>query len=299
MSLIQILELPDVAAEFGKYVRLPSPGPGTIKLLAPPVGHKSYSLVGTAFDYCMRFCIAAYNPGLVVDQTWIAEIALRAIEKEERWLPEGLSFELAVNGVFRARQLYQEFLESRIFTRRLARAALFLAAIDPAYRTGPDTVETGYLRGPLKAETDDCLRLVHFIDPEMISAKKRAALNPSFGEASRLVGGADADLVIDDMLVEIKTSRYFQITPIMVYQLVGYRILLAACESGGSTAEGMPLINHGAIYFSRYARLERFRYLDLIDPADFVQLAEWLINYLCDNQAVVDSLVNRVRNAEL
>jgi hypothetical protein len=299
MSLIQLLELPDVAAEFSRSVRIPSPGPGKIKLLAPPVGHRSYSLIGTAFDYCFRFCVAAYNPGLVVDQAWVAEIALQSIEKEERWLPKGLTFELAVNGVFRARQLYTEFLESRIFTRRLARAALFLAAIDPAYRTGPETVETRYLRGPLKAETDDCLRLVHLIDPEMISAKKRAALNPSFGEASRLVGGADADLVIDDMLVEIKTSRYFEITPIMIYQLIGYRLLLAACEPEGSTAQGMPLVNHGAIYFSRYARLERFRYLDLIARDDFVRLAEWLINYLCDNRAVVTSLVNRVRNAEL
>lgn len=299
MSLTQILELPAVDAEFRKYVRVPLSDSASPKLLVPPVGHKSYSLVGTAFDYCLRFCVAAFNPGLVSDQVWIAEIALKAIEEEERWLPPGLTFELAVNGVFRARQLYREFLASRIFTRRLARAALFLGAIDRAYRTGPRTVETRYLKGPLRAETDDILRLVRLLKPGWITARMRAALNPSFGEASRLVGGADADLAIDDMLVEIKTTKYFQITPIIVYQLIGYRILLAACEPNGSTAQGMPVITHGAIYFPRYAKLVRLRYRDLIDRQDFLRLARWLIDFLGDNSAAANSLAERVRNAEL
>lgn len=299
MSLTQVLDLPEVDAEFSKYVRVPTPAPTWPKMLAPPGRHKSYSLVGTAFDYCLRFCVAAFNPGLVVERTWIAEIALAAIEKEERYLPKGLTFELAVNGVFRARQLYQEFLATRIFTRRLARAALFLAALDRAYRTGPQTVETEYLKGPLKAETDDLLRLVRLIEPKIITAKERAVLNPSFGQASRLVGGADADLLIDDMLVEIKTTRYFLITSALLNQLIGYRILLAACEPQRSSVQGPPVITHAAIYFSRYARLERLRYTDLIARSDFLRLAEWLIGYLCEDQAMVNTLVERVERDEL
>jgi hypothetical protein len=299
MSLTQILDLPDVAAEFSKYVRVPSQSSCSPELIAPPIGHSSYALVGTAFDYCMRFCIAASNSGLVVDQSWIAEIALELIEEEKDSLPEGLSFEQVVKGVARARQLYGEFLASRIFTRPLARAALFLAALDRAYRTGPETVEVRYLRGPLQAETDDCLRLVRIINREMIVAKERASLNPSFGEASSLVGGADADLVIDDTLVDIKTTKYFQITPAMVHQLVGYRILLAACEPHGSTAQGAPRITHAAIYFSRHAKLERLRYIDLIDRQDFLRLSEWFINYVSDSKTEINLLVERVRNAEV
>jgi hypothetical protein len=299
MSLTQILDLPEVAAEFSKYVRVPSPGSGAPGLIAPPTGHSSYALVGTAFDYCIRFCVAASNPGLVVDQTWIAEIALEVIEEEQDFLPEGLSLEHAAKGVARARRLYGEFLASRAFTRPLARAALFLAALDRAYRTGPETVSVRYLRGPLQAETDDCMGLARIINREMIAAKERASLNPSFGSASGLVGGADADFVIDDTLVDVKTTKYFQITPAMVHQLVGYRILLAACEPHGSTAQGAPAITHGAIYFSRHARLERFRYLDLIDRRDFLRLAEWLINYVSDGRAEINSFVERVKNDEL
>lgn len=299
MSLTQILDLPEVAAEFGKYVRVPSQGSASPELIAPPTGHSSYALVGTAFDYCMRFCIAASNPGLVIDQTWIAEVALEVIEEEQDFLPEGLSLEHAAKGVARARQLYGEFLASRTFTRPLARAALFLAALDRAYRTGPETVSVRYLRETLQAETNDCMRLVRIINREMIAAKKRVSLNPSFGKASGLVGGADADFVIDDTLVDIKTTKYFQITPAMVYQLVGYRILLAACEPHGSTAQGAPAISHGAIYFSRHATLERLRYLDLIDPEDFLRLAEWLINYVSNSRDDANLLVERVRTAEL
>ncbi|MBO0727185.1 MAG: hypothetical protein J2P52_16385 [Blastocatellia bacterium] len=176
---------------------------------------------------------------------------------------------------------------------------MFLAALDRAYRNGPETVSVGYLRGPLQAETDDCMNLVRAINREVITAKQRVALNPTFGEASSLVGGADADFVIDDTLVDIKTTKYFQITPAMVHQLVGYRIMLAACEPHGSTAQGAPAIIHGAIYFSRHATLERFRYLDLIDCQDFLRLAEWLINYVSDSKEEANLLVERVRTAEL
>jgi hypothetical protein len=247
----------------------------------------------------MRFCIAASNPGLIADQPWIAEIALEVIEEERDCLPKGLSLDQATKGVARARQLYGEFLASRTFTRPLARAALFLAALDCAYRNGPETVSVGYLRGPLHAETNDCLNLVRAINREMIAAKQRVALNPSFGEASSLVGGADADFVIDDTLVDIKTTKYFQITPAMIHQLVGYRIMLAACELYGSTAQGAPAITHGAIYFSRHATLERFRYLDLIDRQDFLRLAEWLIHDVSDSNEEAALLVERVKTAEL
>jgi hypothetical protein len=201
--------------------------------------------------------------------------------------------------VARARQLYGDFLASRTFTRPLARAALFLAALDRAYRNGPETVSVRYLREPLQAETADCMNLVRAINLEKIAAKQRVSLNPSFGDASSLVGGADADFVIDDTLVDIKTTKYFQITPDMIHQLVGYRILLAACEPDGSTAKGAPAITHGAIYFSRHATLERFRYLDLIDRQDFLRLAEWLINYVSNSSDEANLLVERVRTAEL
>jgi hypothetical protein len=278
MSLTEILSQPDVAAEFSKYVRVPTVGL-RLRMIAPPRYHDSYALVGTAFDYCLRFCISACNQGLVTEQPWIAEIAVRLMEREEE-LPSDLSLERARKGVERARELYEEFLGTKVFTRQLARAALFLAALDKAYRTGPETVVVSYLRAPLQYEVEDCMRLVQAVPREVITAKQRAVLNPTFGEASKLMGGADADFVIDDTLVDIKTTKYYQVTATQLHQIVGYRILLDACEEGGSTALGAPTITHGAIYFSRHAKLERFPYSDLIDRNGFTRLSKWLIDYV-------------------
>lgn len=299
MSLTEILTYPEVAAEFNKYIRVPAlQAQGALKMAAPPRYHDSYALVGTAFDYCLRFCIAACNQDLVAEQPWVAEIAVKLMEGEED-LPPGLSLEQARKGVTRARELYAEFLKSKVFTRQLARAALFLAALDKAYRTGPETVVISYLRAPLQYEVEDCMRLVRVVPREMIIAKQRAALNPTFGKASRLVRGADADFVIDDTLIDIKTTKYYQVAAAQLHQLIGYRMLLAACEEGGSTALGAPTITHGAIYFSRHAKLERFRYADLIDRRDFLTLSRWFIDYVSDDPVEKKALVQQVNSADL
>jgi hypothetical protein len=297
MSLTEILSDPDVASEFSKYIRVPAPW-SRLEMIAPPRYHDSYALVGTAFDYCLRFCISACNQGIVAEQPWVAEIAVKLMEGEEE-LPADLSLELARKGIKRARELYAEFLRTKVFTRQLARAALFLAAMDKAYRTGPETVVTAYLRAPLQHEVEDCMRLVRAVPKEIIIAKRRAALNPTFGEASSLVGGADADFVIDDTLVDIKTTKYYQVTAAQLHQIVGYRILLAACEEGGSTALGAPTITHGAIYFSRHAKLERLHYSDLIDRRDFLKLSRWFINYVAERPFESKPLITRLNSAEL
>lgn len=300
MSLTEILSYPDVAAEFDNYIRIPTSQLQVMpKMVAPPRYHDSYALVGTAFDYCLRFCIAACNQGLVAEQPWVAEIAVKLMEHEAEELPPGLSLEQASKGVKRARELYREFLKTKIFTRQLARAALFIAALDKAYRTGPETVVLRYLKEPLQYEVEDCMRLLRAVPRQMITAKQRVALNPTFGKASKLVRGADADFVIDETLVDIKTTKYYQVIAKQLHQLVGYRILLAACEEYGSTALGTPTITYGAIYFSRHAKLERFHYADLIDRRDFLTLSRWFINYVSDDPLEVATLIQRVESAEL
>lgn len=49
-------------------------------------------------------------------------------------------------------------------------------------------------------------------------------LNPDF-VGSRYVGGADADMIVDNCLIDIKTSIYARIEPIYLHQLIGYLLL--------------------------------------------------------------------------
>lgn len=48
--------------------------------------------------------------------------------------------------------------------------------------------------------------------------------NPTFLGSSD-VGGADADLIVDDRLIEIKTTKRKSLDRVTAYQLVGYLLL--------------------------------------------------------------------------
>ncbi len=76
-------------------------------------------------------------------------------------------------------------------------------------------------------------------------------LNPTFGEASALVGGADADLIVGDMLVEVKTEQEGCIERDEMRQLIGY-VTLARTQ----TSSAVPL-SAVAVYCSRFGVLER------------------------------------------
>jgi hypothetical protein len=50
-------------------------------------------------------------------------------------------------------------------------------------------------------------RLIAATDLECFRAKSICLLIPGFGEGSRLIEGADADLLVDDLLIEPKRRR--------------------------------------------------------------------------------------------
>jgi hypothetical protein len=89
---------------------------------------------------------------------------------------------------------------------------------------------------------------------EYFRAKKRCVLNPTFGRGSSLVGGADGDLIINDMLIDRKTTRHLTFEREFFNQLIGYYVL--SCI-GGIYDCARWKINHVAIYYARYALLHR------------------------------------------
>jgi len=75
MSLTGFLRYRDVSERFSQefpITRVSLAG----KLLAPPRS-KRWSLVGTAFDYLLRFYLKRINPG-AVETEWVAEGAIKA-----------------------------------------------------------------------------------------------------------------------------------------------------------------------------------------------------------------------------
>lgn len=87
-------------------------------------------------------------------------------------------------------------------------------------------------------------------------------LNPKFGWFSYAIKGADADLILDDNLIDIKTTKNTTFKRDYWNQLIGYYILADChnilCDKFGNLYdfEKYPNISTISIYFSRHGVLQ-------------------------------------------
>ena len=72
----------------------------------------------------------------------------------------------------------------------------------------------------------------------------------TFGKGSELARGVDADLIIDNMLVDIKTTKSDSFTQDMYNQLLGYYAL-------SIFRKDLDGIMQMGVYFSRYGEIGR------------------------------------------
>lgn len=85
-------------------------------------------------------------------------------------------------------------------------------------------------------------------------AQHVCVLNPRFGEGSRLIRGADADLLIDGTLIEIKTTKKMELAREHFNQLIGYLAMSRIWGIDG--LEKGTKIKSVGIYFARYASMQ-------------------------------------------
>ncbi|HEY9245715.1 MAG TPA: hypothetical protein VIO11_02605, partial [Candidatus Methanoperedens sp.] len=119
----------------------------------------------------------------------------------------------------------------------------------------------------------DLKKLISIVNPDSFKARDLCMLNPTFGEGSKLVGGADADLLIDDTLIDIKTTKSLELSRDTFNQLVGYYILF---KVGG--IDGAPFklgIENLGIYYSRYGELYMFSIKMVMDEIKLSSFIEW------------------------
>lgn len=107
-------------------------------------------------------------------------------------------------------------------------------------------------------------------------------VNPTF-LYSKLYGGADADLIIDDILIDIKTTIVDQFTKDYIHQLIGYYTL---CKLENKN------INKIGIYFARHNHLELIDIDKLIKIDEFDELLSFIGN------GMKNKIVKPVNNIE-
>ncbi len=91
--------------------------------------------------------------------------------------------------------------------------------------------------------------------------------------ASKLVGEADGDLLIDDLLIDVKTTKELSLEREAFNQLIGYYSLYKIDGIDGAPPQHE--VKRLGIYFSRYAYLHVIRVEDVIDAQRFPQFLEW------------------------
>ena len=281
MSLTHFVGLPEIRQSLNEQFDIPPlKTPDDIRV-EPKT--KSYGLIGTAFDYLFRFNLKKLNP-TALTKRWVAEIALNLLpqdydteelkaESKSTGVPIeelkeiiGLKIKNQPNSlrekverlINKAKQIYSEYIQSGIMSDEVIRATVHLAQIDPIYRAG-------YV-DPNLGEVDDLViqemrELIGIVDNDAFIAKDHCLLNPTFGDASFEVGGADADFIIDGCMVDIKTTKSARFTKDQFNQLVGYYILH---DIGGIDGDRNITITSLGVYYSRYGELCTFPIAPLI-----------------------------------
>ena len=291
MSLTSFLKNKDVKEQFRQQFSMPKLR-AEKALLAPPLSNR-YSLVGTAFDYLMRFYLKWLNPDAVTSK-WVAEYVITnpfsplltdvAIDGETREIISYTETELTRKAhwiIEQAKTDYSTYLSSGQISQQLLESALRLAQLDPIYRAGyvDENLGTVY-----KEDVDDLRQLISIVDVSLFKATHLCLLNPTFGEASHLVGGADADLLIDDTIIDIKTTKNLQLKRDYFNQLIGYFVLHEIAGIGDLKPK--PKISTLGIYFSRHAYLYTIELQDIVDEDTFPGFVSWFIDRAKQEHAV-------------
>ena len=258
MSLTSMLKEAPVKAMFKEAfpverVRLRSP------MLAPPISRRP-ALVGTAFDYLLHFRLQREFAGCIT-RSWVAEGAVARLDAGMIECDESMLSEAGAR-LDAARAAHRAYMESGVVDDGLLAASLDLAQLDAIFRTGTvyDFVDANPsdmadLRGILEASKG------RFPVPS-----RECYLNPHFGDASHMVGGADADIVVDGMLVDIKTTRTLSFGQDMYNQLVGYYVL-SLLGSVNGTDDDVDLSFVG-IYYARHGMLHTVSTAEIRKVAD-------------------------------
>lgn len=224
-----------------------------------------YGTVGRAFDYLFRFYIEKLNPGTKASG-WVAEEGLACLGRDE------LEFPKAIEVFEEARRRYDKFIRSahQQPTREMAEAAVMLAHLELIYRDG--VVDPMMFKETPKAILDDLEAMIALVRPNDFRANNLCVLNPTFGAGSALVHGADADLLIDNTLIDLKTNKHLEFDPTIFNQLVGYYVL---SRIGGIPECPESQIEVLAVYFARFGVLHKIRIEECITKDRISVVVDW------------------------
>jgi hypothetical protein len=201
---------------------------------------KNPSLIGHSYDYFLQLhCLRINN---AVD-----------------------SYEFKFETLFDFPEIDQEVLSEEassylkgitLWNEDLTRQSIICGKLDQYHRSG---VVPENILDIEQTDIDDLSNLINttITHKDMFKANDTFISNPHFGgDVSLLVGGADADLIIDKNLIDIKVKSKIQYESYPWHQLLGYYVLNQLTENKEYS------INRLVIWNPRY---EIYMYIDIED----------------------------------
>lgn len=259
MSLTSFIRRPEINAKLNELIK----GAELERLSLPdepaPLGKND--LVGIGYDYFLRFYLQRHCKNYFEKQI-IAEKVLHILGPTEITTIDSnghIEYKENKHTIY-AKDLYTKISEFRKkycddgkINDSFVISILKLSQLDLIYRSGRFL---GKFFDIKKEEIEDLKHLIKLTEPDIFNIKKCVICNPSFGEASRKVGGADSDLIIDNKLIEIKAVKSTSKWKEYLKQLIGYFLLL---KIGGLDNVSMKIeIDVLSLYFARHARIVDF-----------------------------------------
>ena len=223
------------------------------------------AVVGTAFDYLMRFEMERRFQDVKANP-WLAQVVILRLRAHfQDAAPRSTPFRsrgATMDGVMarrwmvlvvEARNAVSAYVKLTNPTKGdqivIAHHALTLARIDVLHRARYVDEKVGI---EVPEDAEDCVRLLEAVPWRELVPGLPVVLNPTFGQASKRVGGADADVISGNRLIDFKTTK--TVSPReTLRQLVGYLILAREARRDDPT---FPEITELVAYYARHRHVE-------------------------------------------
>ena len=269
MSVVELLKHPE-ACKLLDSVIPPFPRQISEPIITLPVTNL-YSLVGTAFDYAIRFELERLYSHARTER-WVSEAAVTLTRGNQR--------KKARKILDAAKADFESYVKNpnpSAATRAIVAAhAIRLAKLDVICRAGymdpaMDVADPG--------DVQDILQLLAVAPYSKLAHPTTMYLNPTFGHYSLVVGGADCDLISGDALIDIKVTKKDNIDARYVRQLVSYIILARGARKEDTT---FPDIRSIGVYFARHAHLWTLPVKSITGNPQFPEVESAYLDYAQD-----------------
>ncbi|MCC7484271.1 MAG: hypothetical protein IT529_04730 [Burkholderiales bacterium] len=284
MSLRSLLQSrADLRQAFG--VRLKRPQARLERGLRAPPLTANHDMIAGAFDYLLGFHLQRLNPQ-TRSGPWLAEQGVEAIRLQSAGgadVPTLSGHPRALKAsayLADAKRQYRAYMQVGRITDNLLTATHRLAHLDAAARFGAERVDWHTINYLSADDAADLRAMLALAGDETFRTSRASVLKPRFAAAG-LAGGAAADMVLGDCLLDVRTTKESRIDVRDFYHLLGCWLLLGlgGVERAEGAIEQLPVTAVG-IYLARFGQLWRVPVEQVLPATAVPDFTRWFVDVL-------------------